>query len=41
MLKSYKHAAPPEQRQVSQICYLPEKGLSRGEPLHGLMKFLD
>jgi hypothetical protein len=33
--QGYKHAAPPEQRQVSQICYCPEKGSSQGEPLQG------
>ena len=35
--QGYKHAAPPEQRQVSQICYLPEKGLTREKPFQGLI----
>jgi hypothetical protein len=31
--QGYQHAAPPEQRQVSQICYCRNLGLAEGDPL--------
>jgi hypothetical protein len=34
-LKSYKHAAPPEKRQVSQLYYSPEGVSSQYKPFQG------